>query len=282
MFEEEDEHGAIFRRLRIRSKGQVIDPEVGEKMFTEGIETIKRLAPLMRPGYTYRGEYLKKPLHNALAYERVPVGHWILFDILDGEESYLPYLDVMAEARRLGLEVVPAIHTGDLTPDMLKGFLNRTSILGGQKIEGVVVKPLDYKLLGGDGKVVFGKYVSKEFQEVHAKAWKRDNPGPGDIRDALVEELRSPARWQKAIIHAKEEGRYNGDVTDIGPLVKRIQEDVFLEETEHIKSRLFNWAKAHVTRGVVRGFPEWYKAKLVADLEPEGVLEANDALDQAA
>ena len=60
------------RELRCRSKGAQLNLYAPEKMFIQAIETAKRLAPLLTEGYTYRCEYLQKPKHNALAYDRIP------------------------------------------------------------------------------------------------------------------------------------------------------------------------------------------------------------------
>jgi hypothetical protein len=58
--------------LRVRSKGAVMHPDAPEKMFTKAVESVKEREHLLTLGWTYRGEYLQKPKHNALAYDRVP------------------------------------------------------------------------------------------------------------------------------------------------------------------------------------------------------------------
>ena len=52
---------------------------------------------------------------------------------------------------------------------------------------------------------------------------------------------------------------------DIGPLLKEIQEDVTKECTEEIKNALFNAYKKDILRGVIAGFAEWYKSRLMED-----------------
>ena len=99
--------GLIGGVLRVRSKGAEMNSEAPEKMFDKAVETVSTLAPVLVPGYTYRGEFLRTPKHNTLAYDRTPVGHIIIFDINVDEESYLTYEDKKIEATRLGLEVVP-------------------------------------------------------------------------------------------------------------------------------------------------------------------------------
>ena len=102
--------GGDAEPLRARSKGAQLNVLAPEKMFARAVEVIRALP--LHEGWTYRGEYLAKPKHNALAYDRVPAGHIILFDINVGHEDYLPYDAVREEAERLGLEAVPRLHEG--------------------------------------------------------------------------------------------------------------------------------------------------------------------------
>lgn len=98
--------------LKVRSKGATMIVDAPEKMFTEAVETVKAIRGNLIVGWTYRGEYLKKPKHNALAYDRIPNGHIIIFDINTDEETYLSYAEKKAEAERLGLEIVPLLFEG--------------------------------------------------------------------------------------------------------------------------------------------------------------------------
>ena len=56
--------------LRCRSKGATLNVNAPDKMFARAVETAQELA--LTPGWTYRAEYLAKPKHNALAYDRTP------------------------------------------------------------------------------------------------------------------------------------------------------------------------------------------------------------------
>ncbi len=250
--------------LHCRSKGASIDPDAPEKMFAAGVATVKALVPMLEPGWTYRGEYLQKPKHNALAYSRVPRGHIILFDINTGLETYLPPANKFFEAERLGLECVPVLYEGmiDSAAD-LKALFDTPSILGGQKIEGVVIKPRGYSLFGLDKKVVMGKFVSEAFKEVHAKEWKLANPASGDILAILCARYHSAARWQKALQHLAEAGALEGSPRDIGALMREVPADIEKECSEEIKEKLFQWAWPHLRRKVVAGLPEWYKQHLL-------------------
>lgn len=250
--------------IHVRSKGAVMQVDAPENMFVPAVETVKELAPALIPGWTYRGEYLKKPKHNALAYDRTPKDHIVIFDVNTDHQAYLSYDDKVAETTRIGLECVPLLFSGMVTGiDEFRALLDRESILGGQKIEGVVVKPRDYNLFGPDKKVVMGKFVSETFKEVHAKEWKNANPTNRDVLDLLIAEYRTPARWNKAVLHLAEHGQLENSPRDIGALMKEVAADIEKECAEEIKEKLWRWAWPHIRRGVVAGLPGWYKDELL-------------------
>lgn len=258
--------GVFEGELFARSKGAQIQLLAPEGMFTEAVEVIQSLKSQLKEGFVYRGEYLKKPKHNSLVYSRIPKNHIMLFDITPSIETYLSYEEKVLEAERLGFEVVPKIFEGELT-DMLKfrEFLELESVLGGQKIEGVVIKPAAYNLYGTDKKVLMGKFVSEAFKEVHNKEWSNnpDNKGKTDFLAFIAAEYNTQARWQKALIHLKEQGKIEDSPRDIGLMMKEIPEDILKECTEEIKEKLFKWAWPHIRRNISRGLPEWYKEELV-------------------
>ena len=159
-----------------------------EGMFIKAIDTVKGLKDRLKVGWTYRAEYLSKPKHNSLCYDRTPKNHLIIFDINPAEETYLSYEEKVIEAERLGLEIVPLVFEGMVSDvNVFRGFLDRESCLGGQKIEGVVVK--NYVRFGQDKKVLLGKFVSEAFKEVHKKEWKASNPSAGDIIQNFIDEF---------------------------------------------------------------------------------------------
>ena len=254
--------GRFDGELKCRSKGQELIVDAPEKMFVAGVEAVSQLD--LHDGWTYRGEYLQKPKHNALVYNRIPVHHVIIFDINDGEESYLRYTNKTAEAARLGLEVVPLLAQTDLF-DLVtfKELLERESVLGGTTIEGMVFKPIGYSIFGQDKKCIMGKYVSEAFKEKHGAAWKAANPGQSDVVTNLIIQLKTDARWRKAIQHLQDAGELENDPRDIGKLLKAIGQDVLKEEEDFIRDQLFKWAWPKIQRGIIAGFSEWYKNLLV-------------------
>lgn len=251
----------IDGKLFARSKGQELDIDGPEKMFSKGVNTVKAIEGLLHEGWTYRAEYLQKPKHNTLAYDRTPHLHLIIFDIDKGDQNYLSYDEKKAEADRLGLEVVPAHFKGKLNSfEDLKDTLDQVSCLGGQKIEGVVIK--NYNRYGGDKKTLMAKYVSEAFKELHRKDWTIRNPGGKDIKGTLVDSLRTEARWHKVIQHLRDAGQLTDSPKDIGPLMKELNLDIKAECEEYIKDELFKWAWKDVIRGVSKGFPQFYKDEL--------------------
>lgn len=238
LYESDDPLYSGYPELKVRSKGAMMVVDAPQAMFKGAVETAKGLAEkgLLTKGWQYRGEVLCKPKHNALAYERVPTGNVILFDILRGEEDYLSYEELKAEGERLGLEVVPQLFTGKIhDAEELRKFLETVSILGSQRIEGVVIKPL-VPLYGPDKKLLMGKFVSEAFKEVHRSSWGESNPTTGDIITQLGQMYGTKTRWNKAIMHLREKGLIEDRVQDIGPIIKEIPFDIKKECEEDRKS----------------------------------------------
>jgi hypothetical protein len=250
--------------LRVRSKGAVMVTDAPEKMFTRAVETVKAIQDKLTPGWTYRAEYLMKPKHNTLCYERIPVGHLIVFDVATGEECYLGYDAKKAETERIGLECVPLLFSGMVQDiQQFRAFLETPSVLGGQKVEGVVVKPRDYQLFGVDKKVLLGKFVSEAFKEAHGKEWKVSNPNNGDILQTVAARYITSARWTKAVQHLRESGGLEDSPRDIGMLMKEVPNDIEKECREEIMQALWEWAWPSIRRMTTRGLPEWYKEELL-------------------
>jgi hypothetical protein len=256
--------GVVDGEILCRSKGADLHVDAPEKMFTAAVATAKKLAPNLRPGWVYRGEYLAKPKHNTLSYDRIPQDHVILFDVCPGLEEYLSPEAKREEASRIGLEVVPAFFVGKVEGlEHFRSLLDTVSVLGGQKVEGVVIKPLAYDQFGPDKKVLLGKFVSEHFKEVHAGEWKKENPSTGDVIQNLIVQYRTPSRWAKAVQHLREAGQLEDSPRDIGKLFKEVPSDVLKEEADAIKDALFRYAWPHISRGLMAGLPQWYKDELV-------------------
>lgn len=254
------------KELHARSKGKIIVLGAEDKMFTKAIDAILDTHDKhgLRDNWIYRGEYLEKPKHNTMVYNRIPKHHIVIYDIERKNQDFLPTDLKLEECNRLDLECVPSFYQNDgkhLTEEDLKSCLNSISMLGNTKIEGLVIK--NYARFGEDKKVLMGKYVCEEFKELNRKNWKENNPGQNDIISKLGGEHKTEARWNKAIQHLKEQGVLKDSPTDIACLMKEIGHDIDTEQSSYIKEQLYKWAWPKIQRIVLSGFPQWYKEQLL-------------------
>ena len=261
--------GSYSGVLKVRSRGQEVDLDQVQKIFTMAVDYVKELheAGYLHEGWMYTGEAITKPKHNTLEYGRIPEHGIILFDIRTGQEKYLDPYEVAEEAKTLSLETVPLLFHGPgeaLTQANLMEIMKRRSTLGGNfDIEGIVIK--NYEQFCKDGTVQMAKIVSEKFKEKHQGAWKIKSPSKADILDAMQAGYRSEARWQKAIQHLQEAGTLAGEPKDIGPLIKEVQTDLRADSEEEIKKALWDWAWPEICRKSTIGLPQWYKNKLMED-----------------
>lgn len=244
--------GLFDGQVHCRSRSQSLSDGNREGMFLEGLVVAKSLAGKLIPGWTYRGEYLRRPRHNVLAYSRIPRNHVILFDIEREDGSLLEPNIRDLEAGRLGLEVVPVLYWGKINGvEGIAELMETESVLGGQKIEGLVFKRDGMK----------GKHVSERFKEVQRPGYKAKAPRESAV-SAVANSLRTEARWEKAIQHLREDGRLKNEPSDIGPLMRELHDDLIAECEDLIKERLFALAKKEIVSIVGKGFPEFYKQRL--------------------
>ena len=256
--------GVLEGQLRIRSKGREIFQDAPDAMFRLGVEYVQGIQGDLVPEWIYRSEYLCKPKHNALTYARIPNNHIALFDVLIGREDYLNPASLAEVASALGIEAVPCFMGMDKNLP-LEGFqelLKRESFLGGQTIEGVVVK--NYQMYDqATGHVLMAKYVSEAFKEVHRREWGNANPSGKDVVQGLIEAYRTPARWEKAVYRLRDDSRLENSPRDIGNLIKSVWPDIVEECEADIKEILWKHYSKQIARGVVAGLPEWYKQRLL-------------------
>lgn len=256
--------GLICGVIRMKSRRAEVYAEAAG-MFQKAVDTVLSIEKNLVEGFVYRCEYLAKPKHNTLEYGRVPFRNLILFDVETAPGHFFSPEDRTNEANRLGIEAVPLLGRGMIqSREEFEGYLDRESCLGGPKVEGIVVKPIGYNLFGIDKKVLMGKYVSEDFKEKHGKEWKVSNPGKKDIVQSIVEDLRTEARWNKAVQHLEEAGELEGSPRDIGKLFKEVPRDIMEECSLEIRDALFKHFWPQISRGVGAGLAEFYKDKLLA------------------
>jgi len=261
--------GVVGTDLFVRSKGSALyfdsDGKCNQAMFQKAVDTAFFLFHhgLINNGTTYYGEYLQKPKHNVLNYSRIPAGYIIIFDVMIGDQVFLSPEEKKIEAGRIGLECVPLLHIGRINDfEGMKLLLERESILGNTLIEGFVVK--NYNKFTVDKKYMKGKFVSEAFKETHNKKWKTEG-NKKEITQLIIETLRNPVRWEKAVIHLKERGELTNSPKDIGALIIEAQTDISKEETEWIKDQLYKHFRGTILRGSIAGLPEWYKERLAKE-----------------
>ena len=250
--------------LHCRSKGAVVYPDNPPALFKPAVAHVKRLAAckMLDPDFTFRGEAFFRSKHNVLSYNRMPEGGIVLFDIEQEGAHFLHHNQVETMARMLGVEPVRTYGTLVLSGvENLAPFLENESQLGGVQVEGVVAK--NYDRFGPDHKPLMVKLVSEAFQEVHGAEWKKMNPGRHDVVETIIKRYATAARFQKAVIHLREQGLIVDGPQDIGLLMREVQDDVEKECKEAIANALYGhfWNK-DIKRGITQGLPTWYKEKL--------------------
>lgn len=263
--------GVVGGELIMRSKGAGVHLNDGNKMFAKAaaMATERFEKGLLPEGFIFHGEYLQAPRHNTLAYDRTPKNHFALYGVTNksAQKVVASYSALQEWAGLIDVDVVPLLFEGTAVQEnfseWIVGLTDRTSYLGGARVEGVVIKRYEPILIGGQLlPLTQAKYVTEAFKEKHGVEWKATNKGP---LEKIADSLAARPRWEKAIQRAREAGTLDGSPKDIGPLLKSINQDMVEEEKEEIKELLWSLFWKDINRMAVRGFPEFYKQKLVSD-----------------
>jgi len=260
--------GKIGGQLQCRSKGKIMSLDAPEKMFQLAVGHASIIEHALIEGYIYFTEYLQKPKHNILSYNKIPLNHLALFGLLRPDGTWVEtHEGIFNAAFNIGIDVVPLLYFGKINNiEEVFTLIDQESCLGGPKVEGVVVKNYkEYFIADRLISVMAGKYVSEKFKEKHANDWKAQNTGKGKW-EMYVQQFKTDARWQKAIQHLMERGELEENPRDIGKLIKEIQRDIIEEEKEEIKNVLWKNFGEQVLRYSISGFPEWYKENLAKGL----------------
>lgn len=240
-------------KLYCRSRSKQLDISDPEKMFSKTVEALVSLhADGKLPDNTIiRGESVTSLKHNTLRYSRTPEHFLVVFGAecaISGEPYHRYDLECLCD--RIGFA------------------MGSESMLGGAIIEGVVIKRLSDPVYFLD-RPVFAKLVSEEFREQHKVAWGDSNPDSQDILQRIVKSLSGPARYAKAVQHLADDGKITGTVQDIGAIIKEVKRDVIEEGEAEAKEALWNWSKDKISRAAGSGVPQWYKDRLLKDLESQ-------------
>lgn len=254
--------GKIDGYLSMRSKNKEIFSDSTQGLFDAAYKQIKRIEHLIPDNTSFWAEYLSKPKHNVLKYNRIPTNHLMLFgmDMHSEPDWTYSYDELCWWANEFEFDIAHLIYVGKIeNPKRLLDFLHRESYLGGPKIEGVVAKNWAKSIMIGDQYIwpVSGKYVAEKFKEKMGQRTKHFSSG-GKWED-YKQSFRTEARWRKAIQHLREEGRLLCEPKDIGPLLKEINQDLIAEHKEEIMEFLWKSYGKEVCRVATAGFPEFYK-----------------------
>ncbi len=252
---------ASSRRRTLDIDKIVYGSEVG--LFFEACKTVISLKDLLVDDWTYRGEVLSKPKHNILCYDRVPRGNIILWEISDSR-GCLDHELKSIEADRLGIEVVPKLFEGHVYDIMQLDCIKETvSILGGENIEGFVVKNYN-------GEFTKAKWVCEAMREVQGKSKEKNRSDRKNPIDAIAEKYTSANRWQKAVQHLRDENRLSNSYSDIGPLIGEAQKDLHSECADAIKNELFRAFWKEIAKKSTSGLADWYKDYLSDEFQEKG------------
>lgn len=254
-----DEYGEFV----VASKSVPINPDCPPGMFkeaTDHVRSIYNTKGAWRNVFLY-GEVLQRPRHNVLKYNEVPTNHIVLFDVYDARDGTYKPKQLQYYAEWWGVDSIPVLCDGSkLTYEQLEDMLERESYLGGQKIEGVVIKNYNQKIFMNNAMhYLYAKLVRQEFKE-HVQG--RRESTPKETIDSMVQGYRTEARWKKAMIHLDEQGLLLHEPKDIGPLIKEVLNDIDSEK-EDITDFVMKRVMSMIHKEATKGFPEWYKRQLM-------------------
>jgi len=255
--------GRVNGEAKCRSKGKEQYEGAVDKMFMDAWDYVHSVD--LPNDILFYGEYLRKPKHNTLCYQRIPRNHIVIFGASTPGDTFVSEYEELAElAGSIDLEAVPLIYQGLIkSADELKAMLETDSYLGGTKVEGVVVKNYARPfLLGGQPiPLMCGKFVSEAFKEKHISGWSKENTSKGKW-DAFKDGFRTDARFEKAVQHLRDNGELENSPRDIGKLIAEAKRDIAEEERDAILKFLWQEFSPELMRRATFGLPEWYKEKL--------------------
>lgn len=251
-------------RLVYRSKGEDLTEQRIPKMFEMAVFQVNRIESIikgLRDIYFYC-EFLGRPKHNVLNYGRIPKNNLYLFGV-QSNGVFVWGKELTDYAWMIDIEPVNILSYGGISSlEQLDSYLVTDSVLGNEKVEGIVVKNYAFPILIGSQVIPLsmGKYVREEYKERHKS--DSDKYKPSDKLQAFIDSFRNEARWQKAVQHLTESDKLEHAPRDIGILIKEIERDL----REECFDAIGKWMAEHFSRDIIKracaGFPEWYKSKL--------------------
>lgn len=258
--------GKLGGQVHMRSKRAVVHKNMADQMFDKAHDYVLSIQDRLSDGKIYYVEYLRKPKHNTLAYERIPMNGMALYGVSDHTTGAFvsEYTDLMRYAEQINIDVVPLLYLGKLsTVESLKSLLDRKSFFGNVDIEGIVVKNYQRSMEIADKffPIMCGKFVSEKYKE-QAGGWAKDHTNTGRW-ELYKQSYRTEARWIKAVQHLRDEGKLKNEPADIGDLIREVQRDITEENRIDIMEFLWSHFGKEVLRISTAGLPEFYKTYLM-------------------
>ena len=260
--------GKVNGEFIVRSKGTIINKDNPDNLFQEGVAYLKSIVDRVPDNMFFYGEYFKRPKHNTLCYDRIPKHHIALFGVLSLPDSFSSDYKLLEEwAEIFDIEPIPLLYRGMITnKEQYESLMDSVSVLGGAKIEGIVIKNYQRSLIINQNciyPITCAKLVSEEFKEVHRGRWKDEETKGGKL-EQFYNSFRTPARWAKAVQHLKERGELTDTPKDIGALFKEVSIDIEAEEKEFIMEQLYLMFRKDLMKHATHGMPEWYKEQIAS------------------
>lgn len=186
-------------------------------------------------------EFLNKPKHNVLKYDRVPKNNLYVFGaLIDG--NHLRTEELIELATELNIEP-PHIIASQIkieNPDDLNNYLETESILGGTKVEGIVIRnlyksypPLLVSTMAFTDYPLVGKLVREDFKERLNKEWSGKKQRETPLAKVTTEFL-TDARFHKTIQHLNDNGELTYEMKDLKNIIPEFYRDLIDEEHDEI------------------------------------------------
>jgi len=175
------------------------------------------------PDWTIYGEWLVP--HTLRTYRESAWRKFWIFDVLDGDDNFLPYESYFAELDGLNVIDPISIVENPSQEQLLKIMQHKNTFLveDGKGIgEGIVIKR--YGFSNKYGRTAWAKLVNNEFKEQNQRAFERKvQPGEFQVEIAIVQDFVTETLVQKTLAKIK------GEVQERGQIIPRLLNTVYYE-----------------------------------------------------
>lgn len=175
------------------------------------------------PDWNIYGEWLVP--HTLKSYREDAWKKFWIFDVLDGDDQFLPYEEYFPELE--GLNVIDPLQIIDnpSQDQLLKIMMYNNTFLiqDGKGIgEGIVVKRYGYQ--NKYGRTAWAKLVNNEFKELNQRAFERKiMPGEMSVERSIVQDFVTEALVQKTL------AKIRGETTERAKIIPQLLNTVYYE-----------------------------------------------------